>query len=276
MAQSGTTWEIPIGDDAQYAVYIYDSADKVITTYSGAEPLTAKVWQGDDQTALAGVVSLDFTDPLTGLTTATISGIATASLAPQVLAVELDITVGSLILPYWQGFLALTPSAGLAAVPATYISYQDLMDAAGAWLPKLVSKTGQTSFLAERTTARSRFDKAVLARVRPAAFDMGSYLASGYSSGQLLSDLDDQYIKGLLAANSLIVSPDVKEANTYLALHLICEKQITWDEKDTFFTRSRYYFAKWDQVLASITAELDTNADGVGDLCINMGLISTR
>jgi hypothetical protein len=276
MAQSGTTWEVPIGDDAQFAAYIYDSSDQLITTYSGTEPLTAKVWQGDDQTALTGVVSLDFTDPLAGLTTATISGLATSSLVTQVLAVELDITVGLLILPYWQGFLSLTPSAGSAAVPATYVSYHDLLDAAGAWLPKLISKTGQTSFLAERTTARARFDKAILARVRPAAFDMGSYLASGYSSGQLLSDQDDQYVKGLLAANNLIINPDVVQANVYLALHLICEKQITWDEKDTFFARSRYYYAKWDQVLSSITAELDTNADGVGDLTINMGVISTR
>jgi hypothetical protein len=273
---SGTVWEVPLGDDAQWAAFLYDSSDKPITTYAGDEPLTAKVWMGDDQQLIPGIVSLVFTDPATALTTATIAGAATAGLAPAVYSVELDITVGSLILPYWQGYLSLTASAGSAPVPATYISYQDLLDAAGAWLPKLQAKTGETSFLAERARARVWFDRVILARVRPASWDMGAYLASGYTSGQLLADQYDTYFKGLLDANSLIVTEEIKEANCYLALHKICEKQITFDKGDSFFERSRFYYTKWLQRVASITAEFDTNADGVIDQAINLSVMSFR
>ena len=273
---SETVWSVPVGDDAQFAAWIYDSNDKPIVTYQGNEPLTVKVWQGEDLAAVPDIITVDFTDPSTALTTATIHGPATALLVPEWYRVELDITVGDYVFPYYEGWLELQASAGQAVAQPVYCTYQDVIDLAGGWLPKMQSKLGETVFLAERAKARYHFDKVILARVRPASYDFRSYIASGYSSGQLISDQDDQYIKGLLAANKLLVTSDVKEANAYLALSMICEKQLTWDDTDVFAKRAAFYQAKWRQRVSCITAEIDTNNDGVGDLVINLGVMSNR
>jgi hypothetical protein len=270
-------WTAAVGTNSKMDVDLYSASNQPIA-YAGTEPLAVQCWHGDDTLNVPGLVTASWTggNPAIGRAVLTLNGVATAGLNPDFFLLRLLVTQAAGTFTGWEGWLRLMDAPGVAVPPPTYCSLQDVQDVAGEWIVKLMVETGRTGFIADRARAREWMDKIIVNRFRPAAMTDMAYLASGYSSGQLISELPDQYIVGLLANNQLMVNEDIREACAYYAVALICERQISWDKEDTFHARARYFKAKAAQTVNSIVAQFDTNGDGNPDLASNLGVFSLR
>ena len=276
MSADANVWQVDVGLDDKFNVEIIGGNNQPIA-FVGDEALIVQCWQGDDTAATGGLVSASWTggNPTAGRCVLTIAGSATAGLAPDFYRLRLLVvyTDGSRY-KAWDGWLSLGDSPGSALPPATYCTLQDLLDHGGDWVFGHMTETGRTSFMADRSRARAELDKVILARARPDTLSTENLRRAGF--GDWAPEQPNAYLKGLLDADQLIVDQDVRSATAYLSLAFICERAQTWGTDDVFHTRARYYRARWKAVIANMVAQIDTNADGVGDYIFNLGYFSIR
>jgi hypothetical protein len=268
------TLDVPVGDNAQFFIYLVDTKGKDITTYTGNEPVRAVVWAGDDRAPILSAATATF-DPdqaLLGQTTVIINGSATASITPGYYLIRCEIFLSGAWFEYFSGWLNLKRAPGLSVPSTVYCTLQDMMDRAGEWLPGLMSVSETTNFEAERLQARQEIDRVVVSRNRPWGW---AWLQSGFIS-PYTSEAPDIYLGQQLALGKLMVTPEIVQAATYLSLSLVCEQQLTWSSDDVFFSRLRFYRAKYQQTLVSTVAQIDVNSDGIPDIVFNLGRFSIR
>jgi hypothetical protein len=267
-------WDAPIGDNAQFFAYIIGSNGKPITSYTGNEPVRVQVWPGEAQVALINVATITFDPPqaLLGQTTVTIHGSATAALTPGYFIVRCEIDLPDGWYEFYSGWLNLKASPGATLPLPVYCSLQDIIDLASSWLPGLMSDQGLASFEVERAKARAEINRVILSRNRPYGW---GWISTGYIN-LFSGEMPDLYIQTQLSLGNLIVTPEITQAAAYYTLALISEKQLTWDKDDVFFSRLRYFRAKYQQAITSAVAQIDVNGDGVADIAINLGRFSIR
>jgi hypothetical protein len=268
-------------------VNVVNGAGNVIVgQYTGTEPLTATVWEGNDLTALPNVITVSWTggtssaavNAAAGLTFAVVNGGTTSSLTPGYYRVKLEVTYGGIVSPYYYGWLKLTPiPAGQAEAP-TYNTLEDLLDKAGDWLPRMMQESSETNFARERARARSWLDDIIIARSRVFAYRFDLNYALYYGSfpfGPVESP--DMVIANYLASNYLIVKDRTIEIVTYKALGYISEKRHSFDKPELDWTRyAVWYHRLADNSVKSYRAELDTNQDGYTDIAFNLGVFTFR
>lgn len=269
----GNVWSVPVGKGDAFIVVARDSSGEPLEL-AGNEPLTALVWEGDDRPTMAGVIVLSHYQPSAGEIRADVKPLVTAALAPGFYRVELDVAIGGVTYPFYEGWLELQDSPGSAAAPPVYCSLQDMIDLAGEWLPELLSSRSRTNFLAQRARAREWLDRVILAKVRPMGGPID--LLSGPFTAYTAPEADDPYIAAALKADQLIVTPGVREACARYAIALVCEQQITDADKDVWPARALRFRASARQVLTGLNPGLDFNGDGRPDYTVNLGYFSLR
>jgi hypothetical protein len=247
----------------------------------GTDIPAAEVWTGQDQAVLFAPSTewLAGNGWQLGQVLISITPAQSALLeANGIYLLVVTVTRGTNTYPIWEGRLKCEPTPGTAInTIQPYCTYQDVLDR-GAWVEGVQSmKTDQEGFYPQRLKARNWIDWAVLNHYRGQFMGQyGMHSVIGMSFGWVgykrqigPSPSMIQY----LADNKLIVRPQVVEACAHKALAEVGLSQLGLNPG--FFSLGRYHEDRASALMRGITAEIDTNGDGIGDIFIDLSTAST-
>jgi hypothetical protein len=255
---------------------ITDGNGVQVTTFSGSDVPTAKIWPGDSEAAID-------TPTVTWIQTAapaslnlTITPTDTAALEVQPYPIEAWVAHSGQNLLVWRGWLDVSASSGSAAAPAVYSTFGDMLDVAGDWIKDLLFRSGTAGFLRQRARARSYLEDVLLARYRPQQLGYRPDISLGYG-WWTLPEAPNQVLRGYLASNYLIVTAKVREICSHLALSYACRRDLgNAGDGNPYLARAGYHWRRAHQLIAGYVAEVDINADGIADVTINCGNLNMR
>jgi hypothetical protein len=267
---------IEIGADVSYVLEIDDLNDAQVTTYNGTETLTCACWRGDDQAVLFAP-AVSWATAALGQFNFAVSAAQSGTLTPGRYNLQLTITSGGVARKKTFGWLIVKPSPGSATARPVYQTWDETKFYAGSWLEKLQRlDTDQTGFAEERGRARASFEQLlhnawrgdnVVVRQTRFAFPYGVNWANRRSP------LRDPQLITWLAANQLLVTDEIKEWCAYATIALICRRQINPMKDDGYGAAASWYATRADTLAATLTPEIDTDGDGLGDIPIPLGTI---
>jgi hypothetical protein len=252
---------------------LLDSAGIPVSTFTGSESLSAKLYAGDDITSSITPTLAWGTPPVVTLT---IAANATSSLTAQP-GYILAFTVGSVT--RLMGRVTILPASASTAALSTRVSYNDLRRLDGASLEALITSTDQAGFAEQRHLARKHTDAVIQRHYRGAS----SFLEDGRTFGAWGTEFRDgrhsTWLQDYLDDDRLILTTPsgqmLKDAEAYYALHLIYSAQMTDKADDAYASKAHRHLMKAGNLYADCVAEIDTTtvADGVGDLSIDLGTV---
>lgn len=247
-----------------------------VTGFLESDTLEVKVWGGAG-TAAVFTPTATWIDAPGGVVRLDVTAAQTAALTVGAYPLDLNVIVGSERRPFLRAWFEVLEAPGLEEALPTYGTVQDLYDyGGGAWLGPLRFLPGLANFARQRSQARSRLDTLVLKAWRPWTVRNGArdaYLDSGAS--QSLEGYDPT-LRGYLADGMLMVTDMTREICALMALEIICRSQMTLAGDDPWPARAAYFRAMAGNRIKCYRAEVDTNADGIGDQTFNLGVHSIR
>lgn len=247
----------------------YDTA--VTSVFTGADTLVASVWPGDNITesfapTMAWVVAAS------GTATLTITGASTAALAAGVYRLSVWVTVSGAKYLIHEGTLTLTAVAASGTQGTVYCTLDD-MKREFAQVESIAGKSDQSGFREQRAEARAWYDSIILRHYSGQQTIVSQTRFSVDNSPWQRTGLEDPTIRGYLDDDMLLVTTQVKRANALYACSRICAAQITADGSNEYHNLAARFLRQAENIVATTTAELDTDADGVGDIPIDLGSI---
>jgi hypothetical protein len=276
---SGDTWTVPTTDSDGNAV-----------AYSGFEVLSGKLWPGGGLapaysfTPTWGTAAYPGTaGAALGLTSVTIPGSVTATLAAQTYRVVCTVTDSGGAHDYYRGYLQILADPAAVAAPPVYCSIDDLRDHA-AWIDDLQAESDLAGFARQRGSARAWLDAIILARYAgsggggSAGMQLGNpgsgawSLGSGGGGGEGVS----KYLRDQLALDLLIVTDQVREITAKRALHYICRGQVGRGDERPYEALARSFARDAEEAVKTYRAEVDLGGDGYADIIVNCGATSLR
>ncbi len=271
-----------VGYDASWTVGIVDSNGNPITTYTGAEPLGGDVWLGES-TATLFSPAVAWLTPAAGLVTLSIAKAQTASLASGKYGVDAFLTDSSgRFTAIYQAMLTLEASPGATALRPTYCSINDMRIHA-AWIDDLQDEQNDlTGFAGECAQARDWLDGLILQGIRGTNLTtLSNGMTTMYSRwGSRGSLITNQYIWGLLQNNALVLTQPTGRkairACAFYALSLVCRAQIAQGGARDYQRLGSYYARSAIAEASTLTAEIDSNGDGLPDFAVPLQNTMTR
>lgn len=250
--------EVRKGSTATFQVRLKHETDATLT-YTGSEARTCEVWAGDDRSILFQPTATWVTPP--DLLEITIAAADLTSIDPGTYRVRLLLGSATKVVVA-EDDLKVLAGPGSATTLPTYCSAEDLRRLF-ARVESLQDPEDRVGFEEQRALARQWLDSLILKAHRPAGYDPTvKVLASGFGA--------DSTVKGWLDGNKLIVSDDIRQASAHYALSLIFEAQLSADTEskvDYSMLADRHRF-RAEQRVGGLVAEIDLNADGIGDVAI--------
>jgi hypothetical protein len=231
-------------------------------TYTGATPLAAQVWPGDDRPVLfAPTVAWLDADERT--VTLTIAPAQTTTVTPGTYPVRLGIGASDARAWVPLCLLRLRAAPGTGVAGSVYCTFDSLRRYAGGWLDALYGQgdASQAGYAEERAAARAEFESRLHGRYN-------AMLGSGEGLFSRSPWLTDE-----LAAEHLLVTEPIARWNALWALHLVCRRQVMAKGDNPYLGLADRYRDEADALLPTITAELDTDDDGQGDVAIPLGTV---
>lgn len=261
------------GSYGAWLLTLRNESDAVITTWTGSATLSATCWRGDDQASLFSP-TVAWETPASGTIRLSVSAAQSATLTVGRYLVNLSVTGtdGAIIQPV--GELAVLPAPGSGTARTTYATYDDMARHAGGWLAKLQrADTDQTGFLEERADARAEFEERLHACFDPDTTFRVDSLDHLYPDNWRRTGMRDDWLIAALLANKLLVTQRIKDICSLLALSRICKRQISPTEDKGYANAASHFASEANNLMAMTTVEIDTNADGVGDVTIHLGTL---
>lgn len=259
-------FEVRQGGSIGIQATLRDANGNPETGYSGSEPLTTTVWPGGNRlisfsptttwdVPADATINIQITDAqTTGLDPGRYEGLTRLG------------TTGSLADVY-EFTLDIWTYAGEVAAPPTYTTYNDLLKYGRDWLTNLQEQADEAGFAEQQARARTWLEDILHAHYRVSSMAM---VVGGSGLGPRISGLRSQYLTEQLAANHLMVTDKVKEAVANRALAIICKGQVGIGDAAVAYARlARMYNSEAESIVSCLTAEIDTNGDGVGDIAID-------
>ena len=166
------TLTVPAGTTRAWGLRLRDADGHALAdTYAGSEPLTLKIWSGDDRAPVALAASgAAWLDAATGKVQVTLHEADTALWAPGLYRLRVLLTDAGQTYSAAETTLAVTASPGTATAPASYATLDDVRTEA-PWVDDLVTAQPAMQANLAEYLARSRADfDAILQRhyARPA------------------------------------------------------------------------------------------------------------
>jgi hypothetical protein len=258
---------VTLEDDAGLAL----TAANGYIPFTGAEPLACYLWAGADQAiactpAVAWAVAADATVLIT------VSSTQTTALAPGIYALRATLTTGD-VATFYECEVQVDPAPGAAAVLPVYTTYARVLELA-PWVKQCFDPTVHlTGFLRERAAGRKYFDNLILRLDRGNSVGVvgGRSAAMQWrlSGGYRRSSLPGTLMIAYLAANNLIVTDQVDRINAWLAAAEIGRQQIGLNNAYAALGSACAEIASSE--ISCCTAQIDLNADGVGDIAVPLG-----
>ena len=246
------------GDAASWVITVRDASGSAITsTYTGSETLAARVWPGDTL-PVSFVPTCAWKVAASGTIDLSVSGAQTTSVSPGTYYLQIRITDGGSTYSAFDAQLAIEAAPGATATPSTYCTYAELLTYGRFDLIEVPTDYDQAGFLVQRARARTWFEDLLYSHDRGisnSSQGWSIYSRIGTGIGK------NPWLKTALAANQLLVTDDIKEANACYALSLIL---IGRPE------RAAEFRFRAGEIAKTVVAEIDTNADGLGDYTIDL------
>jgi hypothetical protein len=246
-------------------------------TFTGSETFSAILSTGDDQ-AQTATLSAAWDTTISGNPSTvsaptiklTVPTSAISSLAAGIYFYQVIINPGTDNLEAARGRLQLRVASGSTATLPVYCSFAD-MTRIVPWVATLASDEDQTGFAEQRNSARVWFENILFAHDRGQADR--AYFEGGWMTPVMGRS---KWLVDQLAANKLMLNPDIVRANALYALGEILEDQIGSRDGTPYQALGDRYRAQAESIAKTVIAELDTNADGYGDYVIDCTLIKVR
>ena len=235
--------------------------------------LVATVWKGNDTAAIIHPTAT-WVDAPNGSLKLAFQDADTASLEFGVYDWCVDATFSGRTGRIAQGTILVTETAGTTAARPTYCELSDLLKYA-PWINDIQYGNVVEGFADQRADAREWYDGVVLRCFRSPGF-VGMYGAHSqaimsFGAGSRLGK--SKWLTDALAANQLMVLPEVKRLNAYYAIYLVCGQQI--NRGGSFASeKGRFYNLACSEIFAS-TAQLDTSGSGYYSVAIPLGVGKT-
>ncbi len=245
---------VPSGVDAEYQITLRDSSSNAVTVYDEADTLSAEVWSGDDQAILFSP-TVTWLTPTAGTLKLTIGAAQTAAILPANYRIRVLIdTSDDRRLAAWEGWLEVQSSAGSATTPSAYCTFNDLLILA-PWLATEQTIQDQAGFAEQRHASREWIDGIIIRSWRGQA----------------------SYLQGLLDADAMLVTAQVRAIAAKRAIGLICQHILSGNHFESGYQALAWRFlSEASSEIMSLTAEIDTDADGASDMFITVGFNSIR
>lgn len=246
---------------------ITDGNGNPITTYTGSETLTSKVWPGGAQPATY-TPAPTWVSPSAGTTQLIIPAADSTALSPGRYQVWCFIQP-SMADPscYYQATLDVIQGPGTETPPTTYCAYSDLLRYGRSWLRQLQTGDDEAGFAEQLGRARSWIEDLAHAHYRVASMTI---VVGAQAMGPRRSGTRSDWLIQELAANTLILTDQIKEAAAKKALAYICESQVgVGQNSDQYARLARMYHSQSDYLGTCLTLSLDTNGDGYADVVID-------
>jgi hypothetical protein len=235
------------GDPLDYIVELrrgdYPRHGEPITgVYTGSEPLSARLWAGDDR-APEAAPEVVWEDPAAGLIALTLD---TSPLDRGIYKVEV-LLAGS---PCWSGRLQVLAAPGEAPPPPAYATYDGMIRRGGEYLPTLQGEAAQAAYAEERHDAWLWTHRQVMARMQ----DERDRLGRGWRAIPHGPEL-----RSLLDAGALVMTPEIVEANEHYAVAMVLRRVVTRsggnEPSVNFGAAAAWHQSRANAILAA--AELD-------------------
>jgi hypothetical protein len=252
------------------------------TTPSGfleSDGIKATLWSGQDQAQLFEP-AVSWRDASTGQFDLAVSNAQSATLQENGdYHIQVNVSRAGKLVTIADLLLRVFPSPGAATqLVVPYCTYHDLLNR-GDWISRVQANDfDQQGFYTQRLQARQWMDQAILNNWRGAG--MGLYgahsesaFAFGGGYGPQRSIGPSQTLIGYLAANYLMLKPYIVEACSHWALSLKGLSQVGTNNQNAAY--GAYHRDMAERRLTGITAEIDINGDGIGELFINLGSTDT-
>lgn len=286
--------EVTVGSARSWPLQCRNEGGRTIpANFAASDALATEVSRGQDQGVLLSLATTWYTapDPTTGLPTQTgytqaqvlptITSAQSATLEPNGdYALKVWRTPSGSADRYciWEGTLLARPAAGAASQPVTpYCTYQDML-LNTPWVAGIQNiDTDQEGFYSQRLQARRWLDGLILdaySRRRGgwAMFGDASQPAANWSGwGGMVGPMRSKYLTEQLAANRLVISPEVAWTCAYKAASIVGLSQVGGASK--YLALGQMAADRASEELQRLDAELDINGDGNTDLTIPLGTV---
>ena len=261
-----------VGADVSYLVTLLDSDGNTITGYTSGATLSCSVWSGDDQAVLFAPTASWFGDPSLGQVRLDIRSAQTGSLSTGIYHLRLQVTAAGYTYDGLYATLRLQATPGAASPRPTYCT-ADHLNLYAPWLSRIQDlDQDQAGFAEQRAHSRDWFDDLILRAFRGGSTSISAFPCTAFwGQSQRRTGQANPYIKQLLANNQLIVTRKVIEATALYAIALVCQAQLMPGTKNPYGEMADTFLRRAEDRASTITAEIDLNGDGLGDIIIELG-----
>jgi hypothetical protein len=266
------TLEVEAGSAAAWSLTIHaEGTGLPVEGYDGTEALSADVWPGDDLPALFHP-AVTWVDAAAAKIRIALAPSSTASLAGGRYQLRARVTPAGDGLPraLFRAWLDVRSTPGTGTARPVYGTADEMLRLA-PWLTSLQAETDQSNFAEARADAREWLDGIILERwaglypgrsfARQDTFDWSTPGAT----------VAPAWMRAALAADGLLVRPAVARACACYAIAEACEPQLGKLEGTSYQALGRRMRYQAEQLVRTLRAEVDTNADGLAEYAIDLG-----
>lgn len=258
----------------------------VTSVFASTDTLAATVWAGDNEVSLLtpaiawiaatkGQVMISFVDVDTTILPIGQYYLQAFATVPAVVGPPPVAARTTRLLPHGTS-LEILAKSGTDTPRPRYINITDVRKIA-PWIDDLQVPENRSGFDDQLADARDWLDELVLRNYRGGNVSLLGYhgfaLDAWYTGGGRRTALTNRWLKAVLAANQLLVTPRVKNICAYYALSRICESMIT--KSGQYISLASRFRFEAESLLASSTVEIDVNNDGFGEVPINFTSTNT-
>lgn len=170
--------------------------------------------------------------------------------------------------------LEVLPTPGASVKRPSYITLADVR-AIAPWIDDLQVPDSYAGFDRQLSDSRDWLDECIKANYRgqSGGSTLGAHgdALDAWNSG---GGGEDRWIKDQLAANRLLVSPQIRDICAYYAIYRICETLITHTGGHYLAMGARAR-REAENRLATATAYIDLDGDGYGEIGVNFSSTNT-
>lgn len=247
----------------------------LVDVFDGTEPLACDVWSGEEQATLFTLPVAWDSGPA-GTVKIPVPGVTSAAAGVGLYQGLVRLADNSEALGRFELDIRHAPGSGVETI-TPYCALQDLLDYA-PWTKLVQSEEDVTGFLDKRIQAREWLDWVIINNYRGASvglFETHSTMAFAFGGGVgwRRSLGPSPSLIDYLAADKLLIRPQIIRACAYKAISYIGLAQIGISNQ--YAALGSYYRDMADRELVGITAEVDLNNDGTGELFINLSSTNT-
>lgn len=274
MLEQGTDLDRPRQVKNPLTGAAYDGLTVATTSpFLGSDTLSVNVWPGGSQAVTFNPTAI-WLDP-TGAATyqLTIGASQTATLAAGRYEGATYLSRNGLRSKI-DGFeLVLTQAAGTDTLRPVYCQLTDMLKFA-PWLQNVQAREDLTGFADQRADAREWYENIVLRCYRGGGwgnYNEHSAAAFAFAGGGPRKQIGKSiWLTQQLAANKLMVLPEVVKVNALYAIYMVCNAQIARKDNpyDAFAAR---YYAQAQTLVCNSTAQLDITGNGFYAVAIPLG-----